>query len=481
MFLSFDYLREHQQHDTNTLRDAIREILPEPIKRILFEASVGYGKAVIIQFLTGAYSQAGKRVLILSNRSAVTEQLDSRAGQMPGVKVMTVQAADSREKRKQEISKFKPHLILIDEVHMGGAATQYGRVMDAAPDALCIGFTGTPRAKTFEVFPVHVKGKSARWLTEKGYLAPLRYIAPNPFDVKGVKIKGGDYDEQSLIEALERQKIYSNAIKSYRTYAAGGPCLAFCVNVKHAEETATQFRESGIPCEVLTGKDNEKETERKVKFLKDGGLLFSVDKVSAGFDLPDLPVILILRATKSVQMWIQILGRVARAADGKTHGLVIDHVGNTLQLGTLTQDRDWRDEEQKPDPAQVTEDGEILTIRTCENCMSVFEAGPKECPACGVSLAKDTRISKAENARLIELDKEALRKIEERQKAVRKKMGGGYKQKKGFQVHKLGKTWQEAHHIAIKQLERKLEDACRFGDVELEAAVREELEVAGAE
>lgn len=38
----------------------------------------------------------------------------------------------------------------------------------------------------------------------------------------------------------------------------------------------------GHPCRVLIGGDNTKVVRRNIEILKDGGLIFSVDKVSAG-------------------------------------------------------------------------------------------------------------------------------------------------------------------------------------------------------
>lgn len=396
-------LRPYQQTDVSSLR----ETLKTGAKRVLFEASVGYGKSVVIEHLADAYSAAGRRVWVLSNRSAVVDMLRRKAGSLPGVSVMTVQAAD---RRRDRLAADPAALILVDEVHMGGAAAQYRRVLDCSPGAVAVGFTGTPRPETFEVFPAHVAGRDAAWLTQQGFLAPLRYLCPDPLDMRNVRKVRGEYDEAQVLEALANKKIYSNAIESYRTHAIGAPTLGFCVNVQHAMDTASEFRTAGHACDVLTGKDRQEEVERKIASLADGGLLFSVDKVSAGFDLPDLRNLLHLRPTASEQLWVQQLGRAARASEGKTHGLVLDHVGNTLRLGTLTEHRDWRNLEDKKEQIE-TEAGEKISVRQCEDCMSVFEAGPKECPSCGASLAKETRIPRAEAVRLRELDAEEAARL----------------------------------------------------------------------
>lgn len=284
---------------------------------------------------------------------------------------------------------------------MGGSAAQYARVIGCAPSARVVAFTGTPKPDLFKTFPCHVQGRGARWLTDNGFLAPLRYLPPNPLDLRGIAIRNGEYDDKQLLELLEERRIYADAIETYRTHGLGVPTLGFCVNIRHAVDTAEQFKAAGHPCKVLVGKDRPEAVKNMIASLADGGLLFSVDRVSAGFDMPDLRVMLSMRPTKSEQLWVQQLGRVARAADGKDCGWVLDHAGNTHLLGTLTEERDWTEEPNEEKRAHaVTEDGQKLSIRQCTEYLGSFEVGPKQCPYCNAPLDRDTRISKAEAVRL---------------------------------------------------------------------------------
>lgn len=438
-------------------------------KRCLFDSSVGSGKSVIIEYLAEAYSKAGKRVWVFSNRSAVVDQLSKRAAHLPGVVVITVQAAD---KRRIELSANPADLILIDEAHMGGSAAQYRRVMDCAPNARVVAFTGTPRPETFETFPCHVKARGARWLTDQGFLAPLRYVVPNPLDLSRVGVRRGEYDERQVMEVLEERRLYADALETYRTHGRGVPTLGFCVNVKHATDTAEQFRRAGHPCEVLTGKDRPEDVKRKIAALKDGGLCFSVDKVSAGFDMPDLRVLLSLRPTKSEQLWVQQLGRAARAADGKPYGLVLDHVGNTLRLGTLTEERDWRasDEDRAK---RTTEAGESLSVRQCGECMAAFESGPSCCPYCGANLAKETRIPRSESVRLREMEEAEIAAQRAAAKEERKRLGQTIPQLRAWLP---AKGPGAAHRKAVEVMRGRLDRALRDGDQAVEAFARDQLQ-----
>ena len=459
-------LRDYQTEDLGKVSDALKQ----GAQRVLFEASVGYGKSVLIEAMAEAYSKTNRRVWVLSNRSSIINQLRKRAAHLPGVQVMTVQAAD---RRLAELAANPAALVLIDEVHMGGSAAQYGRVMACAPAARVIAFTGTPSPQNFETFPRHIEGRSSRWLTERGFLSPLRYFTPNPLDMRGVKVRNGEFDEAQVMAILEEGKIFGNSIEAYRTYGLDVPTLGFCVNVKHAIDTAERFRNAGHACEVITGKDSERAMAYKIAALSDGGLAVSVDKVSAGFDLPHLGVIQSMRPTASKRTWKQQLGRAARIAPGKDFGLVIDQVGNSLLHGTLTQPTNWRAGGGKRTWAaddSHTEEGQALSVRQCRACVAVFEAGPSMCPHCGADLARDTRISRAESVRLEEMAAEDIERKQREAAALRKRQGQTIAQMRAY----LG------HDTAVKNMRKRYDRAHASGDEMVAKFAHEQLRQARA-
>lgn len=395
-------------YQSRSLED-LRQLLRGGARRILFEASVGFGKSIIIETVAHGYAGAGHPVLVLSNRTAVVDQLRARASGNDRILASTVQGMVRRLDRIPA-----PTLIMVDDAHMGGAADQYRRVYEAFPDAILIGYTGTPTPELYELLPAVVTGESAAALTEAGWLAPLRYRVPQRLDLSRIRLVGGDYDQEQLREELERRAICGDAIRSYAEFCAGKPALLFAINVKHAQSIAEEFRAAGIASGVLTGTDKADEVSRKLAWLRAGGLVIAVDKVSAGFDLPDLAAVLSLRPTKSAQLWVQQLGRVARAAPGKDAGLVFDHADNTLRLGTLTEERDWRTADRVSSERQ-TEDGERLSVRRCPACLFVFLTGPTSCPACGADCGEDLRISKQES---VELRERAAEDIERQRREM---------------------------------------------------------------
>lgn len=465
-------LRKYQADDL----DAVREKIRAGERRIMFEASVGYGKSLIIETIAQGYAGAGKNVLVLSNRKAVVDQLDKRRHGSDRILVSTVQGI-SRSLEKIPA----PSAILVDEFHMGGSGAQYGRVFDAFPEALVIGFTGTPRPESFDILPTHVIGRGARWLTENGFLAPLLYYCPETIDFSRIKTRGGDFDEEEIIAAVERSEICGDAIGSYRDHCLGQPTLAFTINKKHAKSVADEFLAAGYESEILTGDDSDEEVERKIRYLADGGLVISIDKVSAGFDLPALSNIISLRPTKSEQLWVQQLGRAARLADGKAHGHIFDHAGNTFRCGTLTEERDWKDLERGADERQ-TETGERLSIRRCSECLFVFETGCT-CPICGHDNVKDLRISKRtaiairlHQAEEIEAAREAKKRAERRAQGQAR----DFKSLASEIARRPGtKNRHSARHSAKHVLISRMQKAIDGGDIDTAKAIYSDLAANG--
>jgi hypothetical protein len=109
----------------------------------------------------------------------------------------------------------------------------------------------------------------------------------------------------------------------------------------------------------------------------------AVDVISEGFDLPAVEAVTMARATASLQVFLQQLGRGLRPADGKTFCQLIDHVGNYLRHhGGPDTARIWTLE--RRDKRSKNKDDEI-PLRICLNveCGLSFERFRKSCPHCG--------------------------------------------------------------------------------------------------
>ena len=114
--------------------------------------------------------------------------------------------------------------------------------------------------------------------------------------------------------------------------------LAFCRNITHARmmcETMSKANGGSYDTAYLTGRNDIGERVRAYNDLQkdDGGIeiLFTVDILNEGVDIPGVNMVLFLRPTESSTIFIQQLGRGLRKFDNKEYVTVLDFIGNSYK------------------------------------------------------------------------------------------------------------------------------------------------------
>ena len=107
--------------------------------------------------------------------------------------------------------------------------------------------------------------------------------------------------------------------------------LAFCRDISHAIRMS-QAMEDYYNTRYLTGKNSTGERVRAYKDLQGDNaeleILFTVDILNEGVDIPGVNMVLFLRPTDSQTIFIQQLGRGLRNYEGKQYVTVLDFIGN---------------------------------------------------------------------------------------------------------------------------------------------------------
>jgi len=382
-------LRDYQQ----TLADRVRCAFRDRHRRPLVCLSTGGGKTVIFSYITSNAVALGNRTWIIAHRKELIRQAGDTLSQFgvhhavikagrPAddgcmVQVASIQSLPSR------IGKIQPpDLIIIDEAHhaISGA---YRRVLDAYPQARVIGVTATPcrldGRGLGDVFDALIEGPDLGWLTENGFLSPARYFAPPvPLDLSGVRRARGDYETAALEAAMNKPAITGDAVEHYRKFCDGQPMLSFCVSVAHAKAVAEQYQAAGYRAAAVDGAMRDDERDDRIQGLATGKwqVITSCDLIGEGLDVPVCVAAQLLRPTESLILHLQQIGRVLRKAEGKTHAIILDHVGNCQRHGLAHDARQWTLEGRKSKPKE----GEIL-VRECPECYSAHKPAPV-CPYC---------------------------------------------------------------------------------------------------
>jgi superfamily II DNA or RNA helicase len=92
-----------------------------------------------------------------------------------------------------------------------------------------------------------------------------------------------------------------------------------------------------------------------------------------------------LRKTRSLALYLQMLGRFSRKHENKFYGICLDHVGNCLQKGFGVYDtiRSWSLNGQVKSKYKKDEIEEKFL--TCKKCFAFFPVNMSHCPQCGTN------------------------------------------------------------------------------------------------
>ena len=111
--------------------------------------------------------------------------------------------------------------------------------------------------------------------------------------------------------------------------------------------------------------------------------LVNVEVATEGFDLPDASCVVIARPTKSLSLYLQMVGRGLRPKSDGGNCLILDLAGNAWEHGLPEKDRQWS-LAVRGEPT----DGEAPVVR-CEQCPAVSPAASHSCKSCGEPFGKD--------------------------------------------------------------------------------------------
>ena len=283
-------------------------------------------------------------------------------------------------------------LVLIDEAHLipRTSSTMYQRFLADLkrlnPLLKVIGFTATPyrldsgllHEGEGAIFTDIAYEVSVRQLIDDGYLSSLvtKHMATT-LDVSKVGTRGGEFIPKDLEDAIDTEAITIAAVGEIVDYGQDRQSwLVFCAGVDHAFHVRDAIRARGFTCETIVGETPSTERDALINSFKQGAIrcLTNANVLTTGFNAPGVDLLAMLRPTKSVGLYVQIVGRGCRLAPGKVNCLVLDFAGNIARHGPI--------DAVKPKGPKGEGDGEA-PIKICPTCNSVVHAAVRECPDCG--------------------------------------------------------------------------------------------------
>jgi DNA repair protein RadD len=281
-------------------------------------------------------------------------------------------------------------LLVIDEAHHSNAGT-WAKVLQHFGSARVLGVTATPCRSDGRGLGEHyqalVMGPTPAELTEQGFLASARVLAPPGPSLIQVRKRMGDFDMSEAGQILQAGQAMGDCLSHYRRYLDGQTAIAFCCSIAHAEAVADLFNQHGVAAASIDGTMDGPTREQLLSDLGGGRLkvLTSCQLIGEGVDVPSVAGCILLRPTQSVSLHLQMIGRCLRPQPGKT-AVILDHVGNTQRLGHHLENREWR-----LDGVAKRDREKAPSVKVCPACFSAMPSAARECPDCGHEFVVERR------------------------------------------------------------------------------------------
>lgn len=397
-------LRDYQQESV----DAIYNYFASNNGNPLIVAPTGAGKSVIIaKFCQGVVSRwPDQRILMVTHvKELVAQNFEKLITVWPdapaGINAASLKRRDTDSniifasvqsvyKKWVDLGRFD--LVLVDESHLipQGSEGMYNRLLDGLrkfnSNLKVIGFTATPyRMKTghligektlFTDIAYEIRIKT---LIDRGYLCKVVPKATKTdFDLSNVKIRGGEYIAGQLENAVDTAEITRGAVKEIIEHGKERKSwLIFCTGVNHAYHVCEELETKGVTAKVVTGETPLTIRDAAINDYKAGRIraLVNVNVLTTGFDAPETDLLACLRPTKSTGLWVQMIGRGMRPADGKENCLVLDFAENTAEHGPIDA-IEIRAKKQNNEPGEAP-------VKICPECDTYLHAAALECIECG--------------------------------------------------------------------------------------------------
>lgn len=250
---------------------------------------------------------------------------------------------DSRGWRYR-VEKFRPDefgSVIIDEGHHAAANT-YRRVMkhfQQNKECKILLVTATPHRGDgiglYNVADVCAYEMSIGDAIGDGYLVPIRqqFVTVSGLDLEqvGSKPGGGDFKDGELERAMlgnsedaeEQARMAHSVIAPLIDIAGPKPTLIFASGCEHAQRlTDAANSYDGVRAELVLGSTKPYERAAILRRYQSGetNYLVNVGVATEGFDAPHTAVVALARPTKSLGLYMQMIGRGTRPLPGVVDG-----------------------------------------------------------------------------------------------------------------------------------------------------------------
>ena len=355
-------LYDYQEADLQKIFSYLNEA-PDNFN-LLYQLPTGGGKTVVFSEIVRRYiEQTNKKVVILTHRIELCKQtskmlkgfnvnnkiINSKVKELPDQDeyqcfVAMVETLNNRlSDDKLEVSDVG--LVIIDEAHYNS----FTKLFKYFEESFILGVTATPLSSNIKLpmkdnYQELIVGNSIPSLIEKGFLARANTYS---YDVGLTSLQvgiNGDYTVKSSEDLYTNFSMQEKLVQAYEERCKGKKTLIFNNGINTSWYVYQTFKDAGYEIRHLDNTHSKKERKDILRWFKEkpDAILTSVSILTTGFDEPTVENIILNRATKSLTLYYQMIGRGSRKLPGKDEFSVIDLGNNAARFGLWDAPVDWQ-------------------------------------------------------------------------------------------------------------------------------------------
>lgn len=237
--------------------------------------------------------------------------------------------------------------VIVDEAHHA-LAHGFRSCIEHLKPRFLVGMTATPwrgdGQSLTSVFGEPVAKVSLVDGMAMGYLSKVDYriLCDNVDWVNMQSLSEQNLSIQDLNKRLflpQRDEAVIEELKKAIQEVKNPRIAVFSPSIEHSNRFADMLSAAGVPCSALLSNIDKAERRKRLLAFAAGEYqaVCAVDVMNEGIDIPDVNILVFLRATHSRRIFVQQLGRGLRLSEEKDKVIVLDFVSDIRRMAEMVE------------------------------------------------------------------------------------------------------------------------------------------------
>jgi superfamily II DNA or RNA helicase len=356
-------LYDYQEEDLDRIFSYLETAAADT--NLLYQLPTGGGKTVVFSEIARRYiKKTGKKVIVLTHRIELSAQTSRMLGEF-GVSnkiinsdvktledeedyscfVSMVETLNNRLSEEQ-IQFSNIGMVIIDEAHYNS----FRKLFKFFENSIVLGVTATPLSSNIKLpmkdnYKKLIIGASIKSLIDKEFLAKAKLYSKN-VSLQSLKLgMNGDYTVKSSDALYGNHSMLTTLVQTYEEISKGKKTLIFNNGINTSKYVYDSFKRAGYPIRHLDNKNSATERAEILEWFSTtpDAILTSVSILTTGFDEPSVETVILNRATRSLTLYFQMIGRGSRIFKNKKEFNVIDMGNNIARFGAWDSPINWQE------------------------------------------------------------------------------------------------------------------------------------------